>query len=78
MSENEMKKIADKADMIVNGYAFFKKNNGITVMNLKVDNHSAFFSFDDELLESSMDPIEAVIAKDYLIKNKEFLEDIDA
>ena len=78
MSDEEIKKIAEKADMIVNGYAFFKKDNGITVLNLNIDNHSAFFSFEDELLESSMDPIEAVIAKDYLIKNKEFLEDIDA
>ncbi len=78
MSEEEIKKIAEKADMIVNGLAFFKKENGITVLNLRVDNHSAFFSFDNELLESSMDPIEAVIAKECLIKNKEFLEDLDA
>ena len=78
MSENEIKEIADKADMIIDGYAFFKKDNGITVLNLKADNHSAFFSFEDELLESSMDPIEAVIAKEHLLKNKEFLEDINA
>lgn len=43
MSDEEIKKIAEKADIIVNGYAFFKKNNGITVLNLNIDNHSAFF-----------------------------------
>jgi hypothetical protein len=78
MSEEELKAIAEKADMIVNGYAFFKRDNGITVLNMKTINHSAFFSFNDELLESSMDPIEAFIAREYLIKNKEFLEDINA
>ena len=78
MSENEIKEIADKADLIVDGYAFFKKENGITVLNLNIANHSSFFSFDDELLETSMDPIEAVIAKEHLLRNKEFLEDINA
>ncbi|MBQ2594555.1 MAG: hypothetical protein II567_14910 [Candidatus Riflebacteria bacterium] len=78
MSDEELKEIADKADMIVDGYAFFKKENGITVLNLNIANHSSFFSFDNELLETSMDPIEIVIAKEHLLKNKEFLEDINA
>lgn len=72
------KQLADEANMIVNGYAFFKKENGIAVLNLKKEDHAALFSFDDELLESSMDPIEAAIAKDYLLKNKEFLDDLNA
>lgn len=48
------KQLADEANMIVNGYTFFKKENGIAVLNLKKEEHAALFSFDDELLESSV------------------------
>lgn len=72
MSEIEM--LAEKAELIVNGYAFFKSGKNITVINLNQKNHATIFSPDGEVLESSMDDIEIVIARKYLQNSLEFME----
>ena len=45
-----IKEIADKADMIINGYAFTKDENYIRVLNLDRINHAAVI-LNDEIVE---------------------------
>lgn len=71
----EIKKIADEADMIVNGYAFVRCQEGYRVVNLNVYGHATVFSEDGEILETSMDDIEIQIVRDYFRKNRKFMEE---
>ena len=61
----DIKEIADKADMIVNGYA---------LLNLDYLNHAAVI-LNDRVVETNMDDIETQIALDYYEKNKRFMEE---
>ena len=54
----DIKKLADEADVIVQGYAFIAKGEGITIIDLHRPEHAAYF-YNDELVETSMDEIEA-------------------
>lgn len=67
--------VADKADMIINGYAFTKENGNIRVLNLNNPEKSVFMDNRERVLETSMDDIEIQIVKSYLEKNREFMED---
>lgn len=53
-----MKNIADKADMIVNGYAFTQEDDRIRVLNLNNPSKAVVFSADGEVLETTMDDID--------------------
>jgi hypothetical protein len=72
----EIKHIADRADMIVNGFAFTKDGECIRVVNLDRRRHTATI-LEDEIIETNMDPIEAQIAIDYYENNKKFMEEWD-
>lgn len=69
-----IKEIADKADMIINGYAFTKDQKLVRVLNLNYLNHSAVI-YDDKIIETNMDDIENEIVMDYYIRNKKFMEE---
>lgn len=69
----DIKEIADKADMIINGYAFTKDGDYIRVLNLDYVNHAALI-LDDKVVETNMDDIETRIALDYYKDNKQFME----
>ncbi len=69
----DIKKIADLADMIINGYAFTKKGEYIRVLNLNCLNHAAVI-YKDRIIETNMDDIETQIVADYYENNKQFLE----
>ena len=71
----DIKKVADAADIIVNGYAFTKCDGIIKVLNLNRPDNAAVFSLTGEILETSMDDIELKIATNYLQRNLQFLED---
>ena len=58
----DVKSIADKADIIINGYAFTRKDESIQVLNLNSPNKAVVFSTDGEVLETTMDDIELSIA----------------
>ena len=58
----DIKSIADKADIIINGYAFTRKDESIQVLNLNSPNKAVVFSTDGEVLETTMDDIELSIA----------------
>ncbi len=70
-----IKKIADAADIIVNGYAFTKCNLGIRVLNLSAPTHAVLLSNNGEVLETSMSDIELQLVKKYYQENKQFMED---
>ena len=74
----DIKKVADKADLIVNGYAFTKEADVYKVLNLNRPDKAVVFSLNGEILETSMDDIELRIVKEYLDKNKRFMEEEDA
>ncbi len=68
-------KIADNADLIVNGYAFTKSNVGYRVLNLNKPDRAIVLSFGGDILETTMDDIEGSIVKEYFFKNKKYMED---
>ena len=51
----DIKKIADEAEMIVNGYAFSLCPEGYRVLNLNCPDKATVFSPDMDVLETSMD-----------------------
>lgn len=63
----DIKDVADKADMIINGYAFTKDNDYIRVLNLNHTNRAAVI-YKDEIVETNMDDIEEQIVLDYYKK----------
>ena len=71
----DIKSIADKADIIVNGYAFTRKDDCIHVLNLNSPDKAVVFSTDGEILETTMDDIELSIASRYLQQNQKYMED---
>ena len=70
----DIKDIADKADMIINGYAFTRDGEYIRILNLEHINHAAVI-FNNKIIETNMDDIEARIVLDYYNNNKQFMED---
>jgi hypothetical protein len=71
----DIKSIADGADIIVNGYAFTRKDDCVHVLNLNSPDKAVVFSLDGEVLETTMDDIELSIASRYLKQNLKFMED---
>ena len=74
----DVKKVADEADVIVNGYAFTKCKEGYRILNLNRPDRAAVLSQTGDVLETSMDDIEIQIVKSYLEKNRKFMEGWDA
>lgn len=70
----DIKDIADKADMIINGYAFTRDGEYIRILNLEHVNHAAVI-FNNRIIETNMDDIEVRIVLDYYNNNKQFMED---
>ena len=68
-----IEEIADKADMIINGYAFTKDGDYIRVLNLNCVNHAAVI-LNGKIVETNMDDIENQIVMDYYDQNKQFME----
>lgn len=68
------REIADRADMIISGYAFTCEDDKIRVLNLNNMKSAAVFTKDCELIETNMCEIELRIVIDYLEKDKDFLK----
>ena len=74
-----LKEIADAADVIIDGYAFIRKEEDrITVVNLNREGHAAIIFPSGEVVETSMDDIELSIAMDYLERAKSYMEESHA
>ena len=72
---DKIKEIADKADMIVNGYAFTRENDQIRILNLNNLDKALVISEDGKVLETTMDDIELAIVQDYYSRNRKHLEE---
>jgi hypothetical protein len=71
----DIKNIADKADVIINGYAFTREDEHIHVLNLNCPDKAVVFSTEGEVLETTMDDIELSIASRYLQQSQKYMED---
>lgn len=71
----DIKNVADRADVIINGYAFTRNEDRIQVLNLNSPDKAAVFSADGQVLETTMDDIELSIASRYLQQNLKYMED---
>ncbi len=71
----DIKNVADKADVIINGYAFTRNEDRIQVLNLNCPNKAAVFSSDGQMLETTMDDIELSITSRYLQQSLKYMED---
>ena len=71
----DIKSIADKADVILNGYAFTRTNEYVQVLNLNSPDKAVVYSKDCEVLETTMDDIELSIVNRYLHQALKYMED---
>lgn len=71
----DIMQVADKADMIINGYAFTKENDLIRILNLNNPEKAIMIDKSGDVLETSMDDIEIQIVKTYWNKNKMLMEE---
>lgn len=69
----DVQKLADVADVIVQGYAFIDRGEGISVVNLHKPDHAAYF-YNDELIETTMDEIEAYKVNKLYRDNVKYME----
>ncbi len=67
------REVADRADVIVNGYAFTLNDNAVRVLNLNRVNSACVLSLTGEVLETCMDDIEQSIVMDYFKRNRKYL-----
>ena len=75
MSEKELQAIAEKANFIVSGYAFSKREDGfISILNLEHPDSAMVINNDLEIIETNMDGIEQKIVLDLSRKNLQFME----
>lgn len=71
----DTERFANEADVIINGYAFFKSGEEIKAINLNSDCDTAVFKTDGTLIETNMDDIELTITKDYLPNAQKYMEE---
>jgi hypothetical protein len=68
-------KVADAADVIIDGYAITRCDSGFRVLNLNNPEKAAFFLENCSIAETTMDDIELQIASDYLKRSIKYMED---
>ena len=72
---DKIREIADRADMIVNGYAFTRENGQIRVLNLNNLDKALVLSEDGRVLQTTMDDIESRIVLYYWDNDRKFMQD---
>lgn len=79
MSLDEIIDIRNNANMIVCGYAFYRKNDSnIQVVHLNHPFHALVLSKEGKVLETSMDDVELEIVLGYWVKNRKYMEEVYA
>ena len=71
----KIRESADRADMIVNGYAFTRENGQIRVLNLNNLDKALVLSEDGRVLQTTMDDIEIRIVLYYWDNDRKFMQD---
>lgn len=76
MSNELTNEIRSKADMIVCGYAFTRKDDAnVQVVQLNSPYHALVISSKGEVQETSMDDVELEIVMGYWNKNHKYMEE---
>lgn len=70
---DKIREIADRANMIVNGYAFTRENGQIRVLNLDNLDKALVMSEDGRVLQTTMDDIEIRIVLYYWDNDRKFM-----
>ena len=70
----DIKKVADEAEVIIDGYAFSKFEDGFRVLNLNAPDKAAVFDADGSVLETTMNDIELHIASKHLSASLKYME----
>ena len=78
MNENEISEIAEKADMIIKNYAFTRKEDTVSILNLKHPDRAMVISTSGKMLETNMDEIEQVLVLNIWKNDSEYMEKLDA
>lgn len=78
MPEKMLINIADRADIIIAGYALTKNEDGIHVLNLEQPTSAAVLSVDGNMIETTMTDTELALVQSYYLRNRELLEEEDA
>jgi len=75
MSEEKIREIADKADMIIKSYAFTRNDEGlIQVIYLGDSASSMIITADGERVATNMDEIEQALVLDIWKKDSKYME----
>lgn len=75
MKEEEIKAVAEKAIMIVCGYAFSQSEEDfIRVVYLHAPYHALVMTREGDVIETNMDDIEISIVQKYWKRNKNLME----
>lgn len=70
----DVHKIADEAEVIIDGYAVSRCGAGCRVMNLNMPDKVTVFSKDGIALETTMDDIELHIAQKHFLAAQKYME----
>ena len=74
MPETMIKEMADRADMIIRGYAFTRDGDMIRVFNLNDRESSMVITPDGMMLETNMNEIEQALVLDIWGRNSKYME----
>lgn len=69
---DDIERLAQSADFIVNGYAFICQEESVRIVNLHDTAHVAVLDMSGKVIESSMHDIETNIVQAYWAKNRIF------
>ena len=75
MSDAKIREIADKADMIIRGYAFTREDALIRILNLNDRESSMVITPDGTMVETNMDEIEQALVLDIWQKDSKYMEE---
>lgn len=75
MSDAKIREIADKADMIIRGYAFTREDTLIRILNLNDRESSMVITSDGTMVETNMDEIEQALVLDIWQKDSKYMEE---
>ncbi|MBQ3979795.1 MAG: hypothetical protein II634_03270 [Lachnospiraceae bacterium] len=75
MSDTKIREIADKADMIIRGYAFTREDALIRILNLNDRESSMVITSDGTMVETNMDEIEQALVLDIWQKDSKYMEE---
>lgn len=73
MSEDKAIEIAERADLVLNGYAVTRDGENFKVVNL-YSGKAAYVMNDGSLSETNMDDVEADIACRIVVENRRYVE----